>query len=531
MTEALHTQPLSSDELSSIVTEMQAADPTADAPGSYNDPNHPGSLSYTSYGQVNRAIHRVDVPLTESVGEGNHVLTEEAFKALLADTKDVERLAYESINDLEQAVGDHDTLVRTVNAYERWQENDTGDASTPFEAPDSEELSAEDMARPIMLSDMITYLDAKEQEFVGRLQGRGRGDNDSVTAKYRSSTRLVKDLVSQWHYGTPEARQAREDGREPGITLEFGNEHYDSMVKTVRTSHEKHTVLTQGRIRKLGNEALDAAGIRLRRQGGGTEVAEAQYQSAAPQMEASQTDGHPEASEETDRASDTAEQAKMAETIAEVVAAASGKTLIETNMFDGQRYMGDETHPDRTTLGIPREIIYAERNKSSDWHDKPDEIVAITELTESGGELKRFRYHFEITHETNAYLRSAYDSKQYSEMTFHEGGGGRIGHLEVTADLPKPMADELERLIRGDPKAEPPIPPNPEIARTLVKQLLHSNHDRGLPQDVQAKIDDERYYPKYDKLPSDWAITMLTGNENARGIEKGYDAQRLSLAA
>ena len=197
MTEALSPRPLSSDELSSHVTEMQATDPTAIAPGSYDDPNHPGNLSYTSYDQLNRAIDRVDTPLTESVGEGDHALTEEAFKALLADTKDVERLARENINDLEQAVGDHDTLVRTVKAYERWQENDTGDTSIPFEVPDSEELSAEDMARPIMLSDVTTYLDAKEQEFEGRM--RGRADNGSVIAKHRSSTKLVEDLVSQWH--------------------------------------------------------------------------------------------------------------------------------------------------------------------------------------------------------------------------------------------------------------------------------------------------------------------------------------------
>src|ERR1019366_1616307 len=182
------------------------------------------------------------------------------------------------------------------------------------------------------------------------------------------------------------------------------------------------------------------------------------------------------------------------------------------NMFDGQRYMGDETHPDRSRTRIPQDVMRAELKKSDDWHDKPDEVVSFTNLTESEAGLVRFRYQFEFTRETSTHLRNTYDRDTFIGMRFTEGEGFRDGHLEVAVDLPESIAADLQGCIAQDPSN----------ARTLVKQLLHSNNYGRVPQ---SKIDDNRYYPKYDKLPSDWTVTMITGNENARGIGKDYVAQ------
>jgi hypothetical protein len=223
-----------------------------------------------------------------------------------------------------------------------------------------------------------------------------------------------------------------------------------------------------------------------------------------------------------------AEQASDAELLAEVVKSAKGRTQIETDMFDGQRFMGDQKI-DRARTAIPQEVMRAERQKSKDWQTQPNEVIAFTDLTEpdaaSGQTMRRFRYQFAFTQETAIQLGNQYRD-DYKKMRFKQGQGGRDAQLQIAVDLPKAVADQLEAsMYTKSPDGDPAKARlDPRRAREVVKQLLLNNNDHRLTQeDIEAKV---KGNPPYDELPPDWQSTFVSGQENSTGLV-GYRADSL----
>jgi hypothetical protein len=490
--------PLTHDELDSHIIGVQVNDPASIYPGERDD-HHPGTLSYTSYGQIRDGIHRASEPLTEHTGEGEHAITAATIESLIGDVDEISQITNRSIADLDQKVGSRE-IIDIVNAYRENEWREAGEAA-PAEYVDPE--------RAITVGDIFDYLDAEQMTFEAQIATRR--DHDHIASLHRSSNSLIKDLVAQWYYAQPESRIAWEQGQEPALPLDFGSKHYDSLFGDLPGRHDQANKLTKSMIRRIGQEVINAAELRMAR--GTATVQESFVGQPAPEYSQTETAKPVIDSREGEV---PLERTRDMEIITDVLEAARGKTQIETNMFSGQRYMGDKTNPDRSITDIPPDIIRTERQKSTDWHDNPDEVVAFTTLDYPGSGTVRFRYHFAYANETDGHLRSTLDRESYMEQRFTEGSGGRNGHLEVSVDLPEEVAEELQRYLEK----------NPTSVRYLVEQLLLNNNDGSVPRDM---LEDKRYYPKYDKLPPDWRITLMTGSEEARGIVS-YNTHSLPAA-
>jgi len=510
--------PLTHDELRGHLLDIQSVDPTSRDPGHNGDSHHPGNISYTSHAHLQDALDRVEAPLTEAVGdEGEHMLTSHAFEALLKDTDEVNRQAKDKINDLDSAIANRDEMISVVNDWRK--KTYEPDEHIPEEALDPD--------RPITINDIFDYLDARQEETADRLSGRS--DAALLAGRHQASTALLKNLIKIWEYEQPEAKAAWSQGSEPELPLDMGTEHNDRLFNGLHDRREEFRKLTERRVRRLGNEMLDAAGISTKRDAELGESMEGPGSVSTVFRETETADtGSPQPAIERPARSQTSqatvEQDRSAELFADVVRFAQGRTMIETNMFDGQRYMGDESHPDRSRIQIPPDVMRAETSKDGEWYEQPNEVVAFTQLTEPGGEgvgqeMVRFRYQFSPTSKTSMHLRNSYDRDAYSGMRFREGMGGRDGHLEVAVDLPASVARALQKQIEQDPSS----------ARIIVKQLMLENNNGAVPRE---KIDDSKYYPPYDNLPrgrDGWHITLLTGEENSRGFLPGYESNHLPV--
>lgn len=218
--------------------------------------------------------------------------------------------------------------------------------------------------------------------------------------------------------------------------------------------------------------------------------------------------GSPEVTPDTTPvAAATAEQVQTPAFFDDIVRWTHTRTRIDTNMFDGQRYLGDQPEEvaERWRIGIPEKVITDESAKSADWHDQPDEVVAFTELSGDGvGEDRtvRLRYQYAFTPKTTAAFREKYPGAEFIKRRFTEGQGSRDGKLMVCVDLPGELADRLQSHLKNH---------DPASIRTLVRQLLEANNNGELPKD---RVADRAKYPPYDLLPPDWQITMLTGREH-----------------
>jgi hypothetical protein len=498
--------PLTHDELSSHLVNAQNTDPTSLAVGHNGDSHHPGNLSYASHEYLRDALYRVDQPLTEAVGDGgeqNHILTGQAFESLLGEVGEVSRYTKDKINDLDSAIANRDEMIGVVNDYRLKNYGSDGPLPTDILDPD----------RPITIADVFDYLDSRQEEIAVQLGSRT--DAASLIAKHQASTTLLKGLIKIWEYERPEAKQAWADGGEPALPLDFGSEFNEHLFGGLQNQGENFRKLTEGRIRRLGNEVVDLTAIRSSRS---SELGETPLDATQPTPDA--LPNTKAASPDVTTAVPDAERERIRKLFDSVVDYSHGQTQIRTDILTGYRPIGDGPRGAEKLADVPYQALH-KMLREADWRKHPNEAISF--FDNEDGSTVRFNYRFQYS---SATINSGVDKGELPR--YFNWVGSRPGQeLAIGVNLPKSMADELMEVLRK----------NPTSVRDLVERMALGNNDGSLTRDAWINGNTSKQLreknpirPPYDGLPDNkWTISFITGMfVSGRPY---FDSEQLPVAA
>lgn len=425
--------------------------------------------------------------------------------------REFERFTDGKIDQLEGAVVDRNELFSVIDEYSARTGRSVSDM------PLNERL--------ITSADLMLYVDARAAEMEERLgAAAGRYEHPSL-ALHRAGSTLIKNLLYEWT-PSPEARsEAINASRMPSI--EYGTQQFEEVFEFLRDRHANFKTVTKESIQRLGQEVLDAEGVRQRIN---------LHKSGAMPVKAVAEDGDAD-SRAADAAKDIlgdpeAIEAPVPKVFTDILQHSVGRRQLRANYRDGQMQMGDGRNSQE--YQVMRDAFGSEFEDSDDWHDRAIEAVTLTKVSVSDGSggpaqnMIRFRYRFRYSEDTCHNFVGQGKGKPLPDFPEYSGGRNSKG-VAVAVDLPVNLANRLETQIREDPSS----------VRHLVKMLFLKDNprNRGLKEDDwEGKTPGRNpVKPPYKDLPKDWNIFLIKGDEPPESgpvtTMTRYSADLLGLAA
>jgi hypothetical protein len=399
----------------------------------------------------------------------------------------------------------------------------------------------------------IVMAAAEEKAEMARDRWKLEGNPDAreqLAAEIATAVRIL-DEVKKWA-----AAETRVKAREGEFTS-----FPDSMRVLEEMGADDESVLDAIRWTKEGYYREVKAEIELR-----AELAEQDRQAAAAERHEADDQRR---EQDTGEAREAVERANEKLVIAEVMKYAGKATQLQTDIRlggeNGYKSIGDGPK-DLQHIGLGISVTPQE-NLGKDWHHHLNEAVSFTKLIDrktkeeeyqafvkktmlgknvtetrkrtvdvpesefpvkrvfsAGGaeeEVVRFRYQFKYSDQTMAYGVNTGELPHYQEFV-----GGRDGQVvSLGLDLPESVASELQASIES----------NPAMAREIAEKLMLEHSGGVITPQLWTEGGDVNHpiRPPWPKLPKNWQVGIVTGEEmirgggnNQGGIQEGYAVDR-----